>query len=290
MASGKKKAAKIPSKGRLLDDIRKLNDVVLEFSGDGKARKFRGIVYNQRTGHILATDIGQKEVCCMDMHTDGTVVNSFKLHNSGSATNGIVVTDEGLILVSDYYSKNIKSYTEEGEFVSVFTSEVRGPNGLSVSPNGLVFVADSCSKTVIAFGKHGNKVYEFGNQTPERKLEPPNAFKWPFQVCVAPDGYTYVSDVQDNDIKVFDSDGLFVRKMGEEVLKGPSGITMCAEGYIVTSSLKADNNKVSFFTTNGRLRHSFSPLQNGGESRGVAVDDCGFLYVTDDVNKKIVKV
>ena len=290
MASKTKKTEKNNFKGRLLDDIRKLDDVVFKFSDLEKTRKFRGITLDPRSGHLLVTDIHCKEVCIVDVRERGQIVDYFKLKDSGSATNGIAVTSEGLIAVSDYYGKKVGLYTPKGEFVRLLTEDLGGPNGVCVDQNGNIFVADSAHKRIRVFGSQGNMLYEYGNNTPERKLEPGNTLNWPFQVCSAVDGLTYVTDVQDNNVKVFDCEGNFVRKIGVGKLNGPSGITMSCEGYIVTSSIKADNNAVSFFTVNGMLRHSLSPLDKGGESRGVVTHDDGFIFVTDDINHSIIKL
>ena len=97
----------------------------------------------------------------------------------------------------------------------------------------------------------------------------------------------YVTDGGNNRVQVFEQDGKYVRHFGKDVLKGPRGIAVTKDGHVVVSSKYASN--LSIFTLEGQYVREVTDI---GLNRpyGVAVDACGWVYVADCDNHRILKL
>ena len=274
-------------KGPKERDLKSVNEIVRTYSDPNKERKYKGMTYNSRDGSVLVTDMVNQEVCRVDLASE-RIVPLFKLRDAGNAVNGISVTHEGLIAVSDYYKQNIHLYSPDSyEFVKPFTTdELKGPNGLAVSDKGHVFVAESNRKAVGVFDGNGSSLYRFGTSAPAGEAKE-GKFVWPYQICIPSDGLVYVSDTQGSRIQVFEQDGTHIRDIGGGITNGPGGISMSAEGYLVASSIRSQS--VYFFTVNGRLVHEFKKC-GVPESHGLAVNQAGSIFMADYTNKRVVEL
>ena len=267
---------------------RNLSQVACVYRDANKVRKYKGMTYNHRDGSVLVTDMHNKEVCTVDMANE-RVESLFKLHQGGNAVNGITVTSDGLIAVSDYYQANINLYSHDSyEFVKSFTGvQLKGPNGLAVNEKGHMFVAESNKKCVSVFDKDGSYLYGFGKTAANAGEAHEGKFVWPYQISIPPDGLVYVSDTQGSLIQVFEQNGTHIRDIGKGVVNGPSGITMTPDGYLVASSIRKQS--VCFFTANGRCVHEYT--KSGVlESHGVAVNQAGTIFIFDYSNSQIVQI
>ena len=230
-----------------------------------------------RNGCLLATD-KNKEVCVFDR--TGCIVKHIQVRETSTCIDGIAEMQDGNIVVSDYGNNCIKVYTPNGQFVQQF--DVRGgPSGLAVNGRGQVFVADYKGHRVSVFNQNGRYQYSFGSEG-----DGPGQFKNPDQICIAPDGLVYVTD-GNNRVQVLEQDGKFVRQFGKDVLKCPTGIAVTKDGHVVVASWTA--NKLSFFKLQGRCFHEVTDI-GLKHPFGVAVDACGWVYVSDYDNHRILKL
>ena len=257
--------------------VQDIGENVMEYRDPGVNRRFRALNFG-RKGCLLATDNSNKEVCVFDR--TGHIVRHFRVKVTDNYIDGIAEMQDGNIAVSDCSKNCVKVYTANGQLVQQF--DVRGgPSGLAVNGRGQLFVAEASGHKVSIFNQNGCQ-YSFGS-----KGEGPGQFKYPEQICIAPDGLVYVTDGGNNRVQVFEQDGKFVRQFGKDVLKDPSGIAVTKDGHVVVASWEA--NKLSFFTLEGKFVREVTDI--GLKSPfGVVVDACGWVYVADCNNHRILKL
>jgi len=82
----------------------------------------------------------------------------------------------------------------------------------------------------------------------------------PRDIAVDEEGRIYINDFKDNCVKVFDSTGQFVRRIGRKgegpgELIGPSFVDIDARGRLYVVSVRP--NRLSVYTTGGQFLHSF---------------------------------
>ena len=88
-------------------------------------------------------------------------------------------------------------------------------------------------------------------------------------------------------MQAFEQGGEFVQQFGKDVLKSPSGVVMTKDGHVAAAS--REPSKVSFFTMEGQCVHEVTDIGLNGP-HSVAVDACGWLYVADCDNHRILKL
>ena len=256
--------------------------VVEEFRDPRVSRRFRALTVG-RDGCLVATENNYKEINIFNRA--GSIVKHIQVKGGGSYIEGIAEVQEGYFAIS-YYGKNcINVYSAANrQFVRQFHSSghLDGPCGLAVNSKGQLFVADYSGDKVAVFNPNGDYQYSFGKSGCGS-----GQFNKPEQICIAPNGLVYVTDRKNNLVQVFAQDGRFVRQFGRDVLEGPAGIALTKNYHVVVASEDAD--KLSIFTLQGRC---IREITNIGLSSpyGVAVDACGWVYVADCDNHRILKL
>ncbi|MCL6472679.1 MAG: 6-bladed beta-propeller [Firmicutes bacterium] len=106
------------------------------------------------------------------------------------------------------------------------------------------------------------------------------------------DGRIYVTDIGDQDVKVFSTEGKLLVKFGragtrEGEFMYPHGITADENGDIYVAD--ANNSRVQVFDRNGKFKYFFKP--NPKEPfiipRGIAIDSLGRVHVVDLARQKV---
>ena len=194
-----------------------------------------------------------------------------------------------MVFVGEYSGCRIQKMTKEGHFLSMFGN--RGsPNGQLSQPwgcaidelNGKVYIADAGNNRVQVFNPNGtfSHIIGGGGRTPQ-----------PRAVAMDPDGNVHVATYAwgASVMKVFSvdseySDGHFIRKYGDGILSGLSGVVVDKFGYCIIGD--SDNSAVFVFDPHGQHIHKIS---FSGCICGIALDNEGFVYVVDYGNGKIHK-
>ena len=240
---------------------------------------------------------------------------------------GIDVTDDGLMIVSEWSGDCITVLDREGKKLNSFGSKGSGrgqfnyPSGIAVTPKGTILVGDSNNhriqeltmkgECVACVGSYGNGPLqficprgiainkttghifvtdEFNHQMQVLK------FNQPRDVAFDSKGFVYVADTYNNRIQKLTPEGRFVDMFGTKGSKPgqltlPSGITVDDNDllYIAESST---NNRVSIFTTQGEFIHCFGKYGNKegqfDSPRELVCDKNGYLYVCDLSNCRVV--
>ena len=126
------------------------------------------------------------------------------------------------------------------------------------------------------FGKHGTDKGQFS---------------CPYAVTYDNAGNVYVADTANSRIQVFTAEGKFLRMFGRHgngrgELNFASGIALDPSNKHVYIS-DASNHRISVFTCEGQFVTLFGSDIARLNPRGLAVDNCGVVYVCDRDNNNI---
>ncbi|KAI8512682.1 hypothetical protein Bbelb_093210 [Branchiostoma belcheri] len=164
------------------------------------------------------------------------------------------------------------------------TGEFSFPIGVAVDSYGGIFVTDTGNHRVQVFDGEGRYKFQFGvNGNRDGEFLRPSAIvvtpagdivvkddkKWSFPSVTGGGGgidavVVSVAGALANQIQVFDSEGRFVRRFGDNVLRAPFGLALTAQGHLVTvNAPRQDPAAVLIFTMTGDLvqRSLFEPVQ-----------------------------
>lgn len=192
---------------------------------------------------------------------------------------------EGRVLVTDWETHALHRFDLENDVMDVLGTQSRvilkEPMGLDVAADGTIYVADATEAHVVAFDPEGRVVAVFGGK--EELINPTDA-------ALSPDGKKlYVADSQAHEIVVFDAEGgelltRFGRRgTGEGEFHFPSALTFGPQGDLfVVDQL---NSRIQVLTADGAYVDELGSLGVGFGNlvrpKDVAVDEVGFIYVTD---------
>ena len=206
---------------------------------------------------------------------------------------GLALDREGNIIVGECTNYSIRKYSPEGQLLASVGTGGSGqlqfmwPTGIAVNiRNNKVYVADSENHRIqvlnsdltfsATFGKYGNDKGQFRS---------------PSAVTCDSAGNVYVADCDNNRIQVFTAGGQFLRKFGKSgngrgELNCPAGITLDPSNKRLYIS-DLDNRRISVFTCAGQFVTLFGANVARFDPRGVAVDNCGVVYVCDHDNNRV---
>ena len=118
----------------------------------------------------------------------------------------------------------------------------------------------------------------------------------PNGVGVASDGSVYVTDIGDDRIQKFTSEGVFISQWGtggsgDGEFRSPLGVAVASDGSVYVAD--TSNSRIQKFTSEGVFVSNWGTEGTvGGQfdrPRGVAVATNGSLYVADSHNHRIQK-
>ena len=128
---------------------------------------------------------------------------------------GVTYLNDDEILVADKRNHRIQQFNvQTGNFVKSFGNEGTGvgefqnPEGICMDGEGHVVVADYSNDRIQVLTKDGKPVLKFGNSGPGKLYRPTG--------CIYHKNMFIVSDRLNNCLKVFDSSGKFLYKIGDE--------------------------------------------------------------------------
>jgi len=189
----------------------------------------------------------------------------------------IAIVDPGLKVVHLYMTKLAKyaviSDVEGESFVS--------PVGISLGPD-VIYLTDSALGKVFVFdrqGEHQNTITDLARPT-GIAFDPEN-------------NRLYVADTLDNQIVVFDDDGVQLNAFGSRggaagEFNFPTSLTLHGNFLYVNDTM---NFRIQAFTLDGAPLSSFGELGDGSGqfalSKGLGADEQGHLYIADALSNYI---
>jgi len=249
-------------------------------------------------------------------NTDGTYIQSYgETIGSGpiatfNRPNSVEVMENGDLLIVDTWNYRIQQIDTEGNTITQwgqpgefgFDAPIEprdgfwGPRDVVIGPNGRVYVTDTGNKRVRVYAFDGlAAVHQFdigkGGSGPGELDEPSG-------LAIDSNGRLFVADTWNRRIAVFDADGSHlndfrVRGWYNDSINRP--YLALDEDRNMLYVTDPDGNRVLVYTPDGDCIGSFG--QDGDNESigqftavgGIAVDDEGFIYVTDSTTGKIFK-
>lgn len=195
---------------------------------------------------------------------------------------GVTVNSKGLVLVSDLYLQTILGVdVERGDIFPLRPGlHFRNNLGIAVDRQDRIFIADGRARNVTVLSPSGEALYVFGDE---------KVFGKPTHLAVNDAlGRLYVTDVDENKIKVFTLDGqsLFAfggPGAGEGEFNVPQGLAVDRDGRVFVADML--NARIQVFDADGKFLYKFGGRGVGRNQfetpKGVAFDSEGHLYVID---------
>lgn len=201
---------------------------------------------------------------------------------------GIALDSAGNLFVADLWNHRAQKFSSTGQFLAVLQPTAGaffGPRDLAVNPiDHSVFIADTGNKRVQVFSNTGRFMGEWGSQGTRS-----GKFEEPIGVAVGPDGRIYVADTGNKRIQIFNNEK---DHKCLALWKVPGWQSTSAEPYLALDSAgrlyatDALSQRILRFSPDG-TRVAVFTYGSGRQARGltrptgIALDDQGFLYVTD---------
>ena len=155
-------------------------------------------------------------------------------------------------------------------------SHLQSPRGLAVDASGNVFVTDTGNFRVVKFEASGREVAVIG-----RKGSGPGEFESAWLPGVDGKGQLYVLDPRRGHVKVYGSDGKYLRKIGEGAgFYSPAGLAVAKDGTVAVAD--TGGNRVVVFGPDGQMRGE--PITSTPQGKLIQPTDAAFdakgnLYV-----------
>ena len=216
----------------------------------------------------------------------------------------IAVDMDGNFFVADYGNSRVQKFSANGTFLISWGSRGTGdgqflsPGGIGVDQNGFVYVTDTGLHRVQKFTNSGVFVTKWGMEGIKD-----GQFSYPHDVAVDGNDNVYVTDFNNHRIQKFTADGSFLLSWGESPhvpenpsstseytgFQHPAGIAVDTMGniYVTTYSsiweFSSSGGVITKWGSGGYEEGRFDKLVN------IAIDNQGFIYVTDLGNDRIQK-
>lgn len=208
---------------------------------------------------------------------------------------GLSVAPDGTIYVAEETNSRISVFSPDGQFERVLGADNQllftRPNSVAVGPDGNLYVADTWNYQVQVLSPDGELITRWGERGEfgqNAQPDPVYGFWGPRDVVVDAQGLVYVADTGNKRIRVYTSDGQYVRDIGSGgsapgQLDEPSGMALHPDGRLFIADYW--NRRISVFNTDGTFAYTF-PVRAWYDEQGnrpyVAVDAVrGRVYVTD---------
>ncbi|MBN1681732.1 MAG: TIGR03663 family protein [Anaerolineae bacterium] len=221
---------------------------------------------------------------------------------------GIAISDEGLLYIADTDRNRVLVLNQDGEHMGVIGNIPGGDNepgsllqpwGVAVGPDGNVYVADTWNHRVQVFSPDGDLLRLWGHEGIPSQDASTDAFWGPRDVVVSADGTVYVSDTGNKRVRVYTSEGEFIRDIGRAgaelgQVDEPSGLALnpvSGDLYVA----EAWNKRIQTFAADGSplrvwdVNMWFQNRQSYNRPFITVSPDGSLVYVTDmDERHRIV--
>ena len=206
-------------------------------------------------GHLIVTESGLKHCITIINIDSGEVINRFGQRGSGNVEfyfpNGMALTQDGHIVVADYYNDRLQVLTVEGAFVAAVGSrgsqplQFDRPCDVAVHRNGKIFVTERLNNRVQVLNPDLSYSHCFGS-----KGDKPGELNGPRGIAIDQDGMVYVSDYGNHRIQKFTPEGnvlaVFDNKETRELFS-PYGL--CIDSNNILYVADRINNIVCVYNT-----------------------------------------
>ena len=209
---------------------------------------------------------------------------------------GIDVTDDGLIIVSEWNGHRINILDREGKKINSFGSRgsERGqfitPSGIAVTPKGTILVGDRNNHRIQELTMEGECIACVGERG-----NGPLQFQCPMGITInKPTGQVFVADSNNHRIQVLNPDLTFCRTFGSNgsgqgQFRYPLDVTLDSRGFLYVTEF--NNHRIQKFTPEGRFVDIFGTKgSKPGQldcPLGITVDDNDLLYITEFENHRV---
>ena len=262
--------------------------VVTDYGGN----KF-GNLYDVAIGiqdEVVVVDETNKCVIVFDCNmTLLSVIGQGSGDNRLNYPDGIAVSKDGIIAVSDWDSHQVKKYSLQGKLLSVIGNN-RGnnngqfdrPRGLVFSSNKMLYVVDNGNYRVQVFQQDDKFAFTFGS-----KGSNPGQFQFPLRIAIDTDNRVLVSDYHGDHISLFSHTGSFISRI---TCHRPWAITVSPDGHIITDCDVGTSIKV--WSPTHQLIHQFGKYgsQQGEFNNilGISISSTGTIYVVEGYNNRLL--
>ena len=243
-------------------------------------RKGEIVVSERGSGHIFTYTPSGKKIQTMDL--------------KGLKPYGLTLDREGNIIVGEYTYHSIRKYSPEGQLLASVGTKGTGPlqfsapDGIAINTrNNKVYVIDCFNYRIQVLNSDLTFSTTFGKGGTAK-----GQFNYPSGITCDSAGNVYVADNDNHRVQVFTAEGKFLRMFrkcgeGRDELRYPTGIALDPSSKHVYVS-DSGNHRISVFTCEGQFVTTFGANVVEFNPRGLAVDDCGVVYVCDfDTNGNV---
>ena len=227
------------------------------------------------------------ELAVADMHNyrvqifgvDGQFVRSFG--GPSFKPCGVVATGDGNLAVTDCYTgrSGIKVFTPSGRLVkSLGEGLFEYPFSIAIDSKARYAVCDSATNRIVMLTESGELYRRFSTKT-----------KFAFYLAISPAGEILLSDWFNHCVKVFDTNGVLLRRIGSKGVQDgqlmiPLGLSTDPSGNVMILDCKC--GRVSLFTLDGRfVRHVIGREEGIEYSRAIALSNQGRLAISSGDNR-----
>lgn len=226
----------------------------------------------------------------------------------------VVITPDSKVIVAERDNDRIQVFNIEGTFLKA-VDVVRQPRGLTLDKSGNLFLLREFrfieaytpdfelfksfelddSANDLAIDTENNifisRSYSITKMSPDGVV----LTKWDYPE----DSWVYAIEVLNNElyvsirylgIHVYDLNGMFIRRFGEDLLREPAGMDMDEEGYFYVTESEWYPSSVVVFDPNGNFVEKIGKLGSGPNNFQVPVDVAvknGYLVVVDSRNHRV---
>ena len=240
-----------------------------------------------------------------------------------NAPTGLVVTDDGGLLIADHHNNRIRVVDSKGEISTLrgsVAAKLYDPIGIALGDNGSLYVADELNARVVRIWPSGSVAIVAGSASgglfpgdgsPATKA----VLQHPSYLVLDAAGDLRFTDFLDNRIRKVDPSGLIttIAGTGEAGFSGeggparaaklnsPTGLALDADGNLYVSD--ANNNRVRRIDRDGAIVTVVGTgvAGFGGDGgpalaaklsgpAGLAFDEAGNLYIADQGNDRVRRV
>ena len=201
---------------------------------------------------------------------------------------GVAVTDDGLVIVSEWYGYCITIFNREGKKIKSIGTKgyLRGqldrPEGVAVTSKGTILVSDTFNHRIQQFTIEGVCI-----SCTSTKGNGPLQFEYPCGIAINKiTGQMIVADNYNHRVQIIQPDLTFSHVFGSKGSRQgqfvyPGDVTIDSQGFVYVTD--QDNHRVQKFTPEGQFVSSFGTVgdEPGQLNRptGITVDDNDLLYV-----------
>ena len=210
---------------------------------------------------------------------------------------GVAVSDDGHVIVTEYFGEYVTILNNEGKKVKSFggeggnsNAEFVFPRGVAITPDNFILVSD-VSHRIQKVSMDGD-IASVGEKGSGRRQ-----FIAPAGIAISPvTGQVYIADCGNHRIQVLNPDLTFSHSFGKKgsangQFKEPRDIAIDSQGLVYVTDWS--NYHIQKFSPNGKFVAQFGRKGSGpgllNRPCGIAIDTAGtgLVYVSEDVNNRV---